>query len=178
MTTQAPNTLDPRSPLGYGLRATYCTVVLPFPDGSGGTVSRAVTTVQPPLGIGTSPKTGKVLTSCASGRTLLADALLCRLSCRRGGLPDTNVPTKTANYGINLLDYVNADMDAAGIGQIVAVVDAQMRADERVIDSTTTGTLIGSTLILAITITDGAGPFKMTLAIDLLVSDLSILSSP
>lgn len=181
MTTQAPGIpLDPRSPLGYGLSCTYCTVVLPFPDGSGGTVQRAVTTIQPPLGIGTNPKTGRVLPSCTSGRPLLAESLIRRLSCRRGGLVDTKVPTTTAQYGIQLLDYIAADMGTGEVGQLSAAIDAQMTspAEDRVISSTTSGALIGSTLIESITITDGQGPFRLTIAIDLLVQDFSVLSSP
>lgn len=178
MTTRAPGVLDPRSPLGYGLSCTYCSVSLPIPDGSGGTTSRTYTTIQPPLGIGTNVKTGATLSSCVPGRTKLAEDLIRRISCRRGGLIDTRIPTTTANYGINVLDYIGADMDAASIAQLTAAVDAQMSADERVVSSTTTGTLIDSTLILSITIVDGSGPFKLTLAIDLLVADLSVLASP
>lgn len=167
MTTQSP------SPLGFGLSCTFCTVVLPFPDGT----TRAVTCIQLPLGKGTDPRTNAVLPSSTSGRAKLREDVLRRVSTPRGTLPDTKIPTTTAQYGIDILDYVNADMTPADIGRLSAAVDAQVRADERCRSSSTAAALVGdSTLVVPISIVDGAGPFKLTLAIDTLTANLQVLS--
>lgn len=173
-----PQSLATLSPLGYGLSCTFCTVVLPFPDGSGGFVLRAVTTIQMPFGIGTSTTTGAVLPSNTSGRPLLVEAIIRRLSTVRGTLPDSAVPTTVAQYGIDLLDAIGADLDTQGAGELAAMVDSQIRQEERIVDSTTAPTLIGNLLILAINLIDGAGPFRLVLSIDLLTRNLQILSAP
>jgi len=165
---------DPASPLGYGMLATYCTVSLPMPDGS----TRIVTTVQPTFGIATDPRTGQVLPSYASGRQLLAGAMVCRLSTERNTLPDVYIPTTTAQYGLDLLDNADADMTADEVGQLSASVDAQLQMDERIVTSTTFSVLASDTLLVPITARDGQGPFKLTLAIDTLNQNLSVLASP
>lgn len=167
-------TADPSSVLGYGLFGTYCTVTLPMPDGS----FRTLTTVQPTFGIATDPRTGKVLPSAASGRQLLGGALVCRLSTERNTLPDVHIPSTTTNYGLDLLDNADADMGLAEVAQLSASVDAQLRGDERVITSTTSATLVDSTLLVPIAVRDGAGPFRLVLAIDTLNQDLTVLTSP
>lgn len=171
----ATSTTDPQ---GYGLLAAFCTAVLPFPDGSGGVYMRAITTVQPTLGLGTDPRTGALLPDIASGRQLLVGALLCRISTARGSLVDTQIPTTTAQYGIDISDSADADMSPQDAGQLSAGIDSQISADERVKSSLTAGALVGDTLVLPITVTDRAGPFKLTLAISTLTADLSVLSSP
>jgi len=170
--------IDTSSPLGLGLLATYCTAVLPFPDGNGGTVMRAVTAVQPTLGLATDPRTGALLPSSAAGRQLLSGALLCRLSTPRGGLPDVNIPTVVGNFGLDLLDSVDSDLDSRSAGELSAQVDAQVGLDERVIGSVTAATVAGDTMVVPIVITDGNGPFRLTLAISALAADLTVLSSP
>ena len=167
------------SPLGLGLACTFCNAVLPFPQPNGAPpIFKTISDVQPPLGLGTDPKTGAVLPSTVSGRVLLAQALVRRLSTSRGGLPDTKIPTTTGNYGLDLLDYVYADMTPEDVGMVAALVDAQCRQDERVISSNTTAALVGSLLVISINIVAGVGPFKLTLAIDVLVQDLSVLATP
>lgn len=169
---------DPSSVLGYGLSATYCTMILPYVDDTGTIVMRAVTTIQPPLGVGTDPRSGAVLPSVVSGRPLLAEAILRRVSTVRGTLPDTAIPTTTASYGIDILDSANADLTEEEAGQLSASVDAQCRQDERIVSSTTAGALVGNVLILPIVLRDGSGPFRLTLGIDVLDANLSILSAP
>lgn len=169
---------DVASPLGLGLSCTYCTAILPFTDAVGNIVMRAVTTIQPPMGLGTDPRTGRPLPSVVSGRPLLAEAVLRRVTTKRATLPDTKVPTTTANYGTDLTEAANADMLPEDAGQLSASVDAQARLDERVVSSTTTAALVGDTLLVPIMLRDGAGPFKLTVAIDVLTANLSVLSSP
>lgn len=169
----------PASPLGFGLLAIYSTAVLPVPDPDGGPpVMVAVTTVQPTLGLATDPRTGKRLPDVASGRLLLAGAIECRLSTPIGTLPDVVVPTTLGNYGIDLLDTGYADLTVHEAGMLGADVDAQVRMDERVVTTTTNASAANDLLIVAIKVTDGAGPFALTLAIDTLNANLSVLSSP
>lgn len=174
----ATTNIDATSALGFGLYAVYCTAILPYPDGNGGAVMRAITTVQPTLGLATDPKTGAPLPDAASGRTLLVGAIECRIVTPLGGLIDTTIPTTTAQYGVSLDDAIAADMTTAEAAQFSSGIDAQIRLDERVKNSTTTAVLVGDTLAVPITILDGQGPFRLTLAIDVLTQDLSVLSSP
>jgi hypothetical protein len=167
------------SPLGFGLSCTYCTCVLPQVDPVTGVIyTAAVTTIQPPLGLGTNPTTGKVLPSVTSGRPLLSESLVRRYATPRGALPDVIVPTTLGAYGVDILDSVDADMTPTDAGMLASELDAQAQQDERVITTTTSATLVNDTLIIGQVITDGTGPFKQTLAIDTLANNLSVLSAP
>lgn len=165
---------DTSSPIGYGLSCTFCSVALPIPGGG----TRVYTCVQPPFGVGTSPTTGAVLPSTTAGRPLLAEAIIRRLSTVRGTLPDTKIPTVVGNYGIDIGDAVAADMTPDDVGQLSASIDAQIRQDERVGQSRTTATLVDEILVVPINVVDEGGPFKLTLGINALTGDLSVLSSP
>lgn len=180
MTTALPSPPAVNSPLGYGLSCTYCVVTLPIPQMAGPPVFLPIAAVQPPLGVGLSAR-GVVLPDVVSGRPLLAEAIVRRLSTSRGTLPDTAIPTTVGNYGLDILDYVYADMTTEGAGMLAALIDAQISQEERVVSSSTTVVLVGaplSTLLISINLVDGAGPFKLTLSIDVLNADLTVLSSP
>lgn len=166
------------SPLGTGLLATYCTCILPTLDAGGAIVRRAFTDVQPTFGIGTNPMTGATYPSVASGRPLLTGAIVCRLSTARGTLPDTKVPTTLGNYGIDIIDAIDADMTATEAGMLQSDIDAQVQQEQRIVTSTTTATTAGDTLVVGLALTDGAGPFSLTLAINTLTSNLAVLSAP
>lgn len=171
--------MSTNSPLGFGLSCTFCVALLPFPQPNGGAPQLVpIAAVQPPLGLGTNPRTGVILPSTVSGRPLLAEAIIRRLSTSRGTLPDTKIPTTTGNYGIDLLDYVDADMTPADLGMFASAIDAQIAQEERVVSSSTVAALAGSTLLISINLVDGQGPFKLVLSIDALTKDLSVLSSP
>jgi hypothetical protein len=165
---------DATSPLGFGLACTYCTVSLPFPDGT----TRLVTLVQPSFGLGTDPVTGAAIPEMVSGRTLLAHALIRRISCARGALPDVVIPTTKGQYGVDVLDLVNADMLPEDLGQLAASIDGQFRQDERVVTSQTTATLAGDMLVISSLVQDATGPFRLTIAINTLTQNLTLLSSP
>lgn len=165
---------DSNSALGLGLSCTYCAVALPMPDGS----TQTVVAIQPSFGIGTNPVSGKPIPDVVSGRALLAEAIVRRISTERGTLPDSKTPTTVGNYGIDVLDSVDADMTAAEAGLLASSIDAQLRQEERITSSTTTATLAGDILVINIAANDGAGPFKLTLTIDALNRNLSVLSSP
>jgi hypothetical protein len=144
---------------GHDVSVTQRTVVLPFPDGT----SRAVTAVQHALD-----------QSETSGRPLLGEALLRRLVMYRGTLIDVVIPSTTANDGTDVTQFVNADFSPREIAMLGASVDAEMRKDERVVGSSTQASLVGEVLLLPINITDGEGPFRLTLAVSDVVQLLSV----
>lgn len=139
---------------GHDLSCTLRTVPLVQPDGS----TRLVTAVQPTLDMAE-----------VSERTCLIEALIRRITTPRGTLIDVVIPSTTANYGTAIDDFLNDDIDARGLAQIGAAVDAELKKDERVVRSSTAATLVGAgaaaTLILTITVVDGAGPFQLVLAV-------------
>jgi hypothetical protein len=59
-----------------------------------------------------------------------------------------------------------------------AKIDAQVRLDERVSFSFTQCTILGDILMVNISVKSSLGPFKLTLAINLLNGNLSVLSAP
>ena len=165
------------SPLGFGLIATYCAAVLPYPQpGTKAPTYVTVLDVQPSLGLATNPVTNAAIPSTASGRTLLIADVIRRISTTRGSLPDVNVPTQLGRYGIDLLDSVNADMTPDDIGHFAAAVDGQIKQDERVVNSRTSCVLSGYVMLVTIDLVDGAGPFKLILAINTLTQNVQVLS--
>jgi hypothetical protein len=170
--------VDTSSALGFGLSWTFCTCVLPFYDPVSGSVMRAVTDIQPPLGIGTNPRTAALLPSTTAGRALLIEAIIRRISCTRGALPDVMIPTTLGNYGVDLQDSAYDDLTTVAAGELSARIDAQVQLDERVQSSVTSSALAGNILLVPISLVDGTGPFRLTLSIDTLTGDLSVLSSP
>lgn len=98
--------------------------------------------------------------SLVSGRQLLAEALYRRWTTDRGAL------LGDPNYGTNLTDYINDDIDALGIAQCQSDCEAEARKDERVVSIKTQASLDNlSSLNLSVEIDDGAGPFTLTLNI-------------
>lgn len=97
------------------------------------------------------------------GNRVVAEAIARRLITRRGQLVDD------PNYGFALTDYLDADLTPAELVRIQAGVQAECLKDERVSGATSTVTLAGSVLIVAIALTVAAGPFTLVLS----VSDVS-----
>jgi hypothetical protein len=171
--TVLPTNQPATSPLGVGLACTYCSVTLPMPGGT----TQIFTIVQPSFGMGTDPNTGYLIPETVSGRTLLIHALIRRISCKRGTLPDVVIPTNKGRYGVDVLDFANADMPDEDIGQMAAAIDDQFRQDERVVTSTTTATLSNNVLTITSLVQDATGPFRLTFAANLLTQNLTLLSS-
>lgn len=94
-----------------------------------------------------------------TGRRVLSQALARRIISPRGCLVDD------PNYGTDLTTYINADIPRGGEGRIASQADAEFRKDERVISSLTTASFLAGVVTLSTTITDGAGPFSLVLAI-------------
>ncbi len=151
---------DPPWPVVAGVEHGSCLscflrpVSLPMPDGS--TYSATIFDLASD-------------SSMVSGRQCLAEALARRLVTTRGTLIDD------PEYGFDLRDFVNDDVDARGMALIGSGVDAEMLKDERVIHSATAVSFLAGILIVAITITDGRGPFKLVLSVSqLTVSVLQV----
>lgn len=146
---------------GHDRSVTLRTVVLPFPDGT----TRAVTAVQSSL--------DQVE---VSGRACLAEALVRRLVTFRGTLIDVAIPSTTADYGTDLTQHVNDDMNARELAMVGAGVDAELRKDERVLRSSTAAALVGDILMVPINVVDAQGPFKLVFAVS--SAAIQLLSVP
>lgn len=94
-----------------------------------------------------------------TGRTLLTQALIRRISTPRGRL------LSNANYGYDVVGEVNDDIDPTSVPTIASNMDQEFMKDERVVSSTTTATLTNGVLYTSTTIVDGDGPFSLVLSI-------------
>lgn len=135
---------------GTDLSCAMRSVALEMPDGS----TRVVEAVQPSLDMAE-----------VSERVCLAEALVRRLVTYRGQLIDVVIPSTTADYGTDVTQNVNDDLDPRAIARIGSDVDAEMRKDERVVQSATQASLVSNVLMLPINVTDGKGPFPLVLAV-------------
>ena len=93
------------------------------------------------------------------GRTLLVQSCVRRLVTYRGTLIDD------PNYGTDVRVFLNDDVTPTGLAMYGAAVDAELVKDERVLRSSTTCTFVANVLMLSISLVDGAGPFRLTLAV-------------
>ena len=98
-----------------------------------------------------------------SERMALAQACARRLITPRGTLIGDR------NYGYDLRQFLNDDIDRAMLAQMQTFVNAELLKDERVLSVDTLITLVpstmGGTLFVNVSITDGQGPFKLVLSI-------------
>lgn len=108
-----------------------------------------------------------VAQSEVSGLATLAQALVRRLQCPLGGL------IGDPNYGYFIIGEIDDDVDASDIARITSNMDREFAKDERVVYSTTTGSLAGGVLITTSTVFTSAGPFKLVLGISTIISILS-----
>lgn len=131
--------------------------------------------VNPPLGYGIDLSCVSDLTSDmqqVSGRIALAQACARRLQTPRGGLIDD------PNYGFDVVGEIDDDMSTADIARLGAQIDAELRKDERVLDSTTTATLVApGLLIINIVLQDQAGPFRLVMSASTAAANLQILQA-
>lgn len=103
----------------------------------------------------------------ASGRRLVAEACYRRLSTPRGMLRGGD---EEADYGIDLSEYLGASRPKAAAASLPAIIEAELRKDERVEQVDTTVTLtsngVASELLLTIRVTTGEGPFDLQVSVD------------
>lgn len=97
--------------------------------------------------------------SIVTGRRALAEAIMRRLTSRKGSLPDDE------DYGYDLRLLIGS---AVTREQVEQGVRSQVFAEERVEDAEVTVTFIGETIQVDLRITDGDGPFSLVLGVDAL----------
>ena len=90
-------------------------------------------------------------------RRALAEALLCRLTTPRGSL------FYDFDYGFDLRSFISAP--APQPGYLEMQVRSELEKDERVESVEVETTFISDTLTVRLTVTDGNGPFKLTIAV-------------
>jgi hypothetical protein len=103
----------------------------------------------------------------ATGRQVLAEALARRV------ITPNNTLLDCPEYGFDLTAYCNADIDRRTLAEISQQTKAQFLQDDRVLDAVVEVSYVGDVLIVAATIVDGAGPFRLTLSVDQV--DVSLL---
>lgn len=103
------------------------------------------------------------LFTLVTGRTALVQAIARRLQTPRGTLAWIG---DTADYGYDVRQHLADDLSPRLLSAIATRVEAEALADERVRAAVATVTLLAGVLRVAVTITDAAGPFRLTLSID------------
>ena len=94
-----------------------------------------------------------------TGRLALAQSIWRRLSTPHGRLLDD------ASYGYDLAGEINDDLSPLQIARISTRIVSECKKDERVRDAKVSAIFDGSTLTVVIVVTDGTGPFRLTLAV-------------
>lgn len=89
----------------------------------------------------------------------LAQSLYRRIITPRGTLIDD------PNYGFDVTQYIDDDVDQAAISRCQSGVDAEFVKDERVVRSATVAAFFGGVLTIQSLVTPGSGPnFRLTVA--------------
>jgi hypothetical protein len=74
------------------------------------------------------------------------------------------------DYGIDLSEYLGASRPKAAAASLPAIIEAELRKDERVEQVDTTVTLtsngVASELLLTVRVTTGEGPFDLQVSVD------------
>lgn len=108
---------------------------------------------------------------------LVAQDAYWRLKTPRGaGILSKDAP----NYGIDLLDWLGAEMTQAQLAAIPAIVRAELAKDERLLEVTVQASYEGGpngVLTLTIDGDTAAGPFTLVVAVDELTVELLKLST-
>lgn len=103
------------------------------------------------------------LFTMVSGRAALVQAIARRLQTPRGTLAWIG---DTADYGYDVRQHLADDLSPRLLSAIATRVEAEALADERVRAAVASVTLLAGVLRVALSITDAAGPFRLTLSID------------
>lgn len=104
--------------------------------------------------------------SIVTGRVALAHAILRRLCTPRGGLFYDD------EYGYDVLNAIGASAGPGIEGQVEQGVLEQITAEEEVDDARVTATFTDGLLRIEMLVTDGDGPFDLTLTVDQLTLTL------
>lgn len=102
-----------------------------------------------------------------SGRRVVAEAVVRRLSTPRGGLhyaPD---------YGLDLREFLNEGFTPRQLFTLKSSIEAEVEKDPRIQSCTATlDTPSTDRLRIRLSITDAEGPFRLVLSVDQLTVDL------
>ena len=96
-----------------------------------------------------------------SGRGLISQSLLCRLSTPRGSVIDC------PNACMDLRDYVSAGMMPSQIAALIGLINAEVAKDQRMIQVGSVATFNPTTATLKVTVSGQSsfGPFSLVLAV-------------
>ncbi len=94
-----------------------------------------------------------------SGPTLMREAVVRRLTCRKGSLLSDPL------YGIDIRDFLNSKFDSTSLARIQSLVTGELLGDERIQSVTTIASYatVSKTLTLRIQGTGALGPFNLTI---------------
>jgi hypothetical protein len=111
--------------------------------------------------------------SVSRGFIVVAEAIARRLQTPRGALLDD------ANYGTDLTEELNNDIDASDLGRIASATTSECLKDQRILHADTTVTFTTDPsrpgeLDVTISLTTLLGPFTLVLAVSQV--DVSILN--
>ncbi len=95
----------------------------------------------------------------ATGFRCVAEAIARRWQTPRGGLIDD------PNYGYDLSDFINADIDLTDLPQIAQSAGAEAEKDERVLSCDVTIQLIAGVMIVAGPVRTAQGPFQLVVSV-------------
>jgi hypothetical protein len=95
----------------------------------------------------------------SAGRLAHAQELARRSITARG----TNIVDR--DYGYDIAVHLNGRVRAADLSEAAAELTTQFRADDRTVDAQVSVSYLGGVLIIAATITDGDGPFPLTMSV-------------
>lgn len=104
-----------------------------------------------------------------SGNEALAQALARRLQTPRGALTAIG---DDPDYGLDLRDYVGADVGAGIEAEVEAAVRAECLKDERVRDVVVTVAFANRGLTVGVRVASAAGSLRFTLSVSAVTVDL------
>jgi hypothetical protein len=115
-----------------------------------------------------------------SGDRLLADAIVRRLTTRRGSLPDARAPfLRNLTYGLDVTSYLNRGVTSQEIRALATKVRSEVTKDDRIatVSVTVTPSPNGDRLDIDLRVTprDARDAFRLVLAVTsagVLVADL------
>jgi len=131
-------------------------------------LTREVATPTAPFGYGSDISCARDLEEGmpeVSGQTVLAQALVRRLDCPRGALPDDG------DYGIDLRSYLNRGLTVDQVRGLAGAIRSELTKDDRVdtVAVTVTPTPTGESIRVSIAVVPRdatlGGPFTLILAV-------------
>ena len=130
---------------GHDLSCFLRTVTLQNPDGS--TFTGTIFDLAPDLGE-------------VDGRLGFAEACARRLVTTAGTLVDD------VDYGRDITEYVNDDIDGRSLAKIASDAAAEVLKDERAVHAEAKASFLDRVLTVSVSVFDAKGPFKLTLTAD------------